>query len=365
MQDERLVIKNFGPIKHIDIPIRKINVLIGDQGTGKSTVAKVLAICKNLAFVMHLSIEQSFELYGLENYVNAYTEIKYKCEQYSINYDVKSGFTAEYIKALNDLIVLYKKELNQSTENQVTKQLFITDFSTKIQQIFNQAWYVPAERVKPMNSFHSLLKNNYIDHFHQYISDLKNRFPSFGIPFIDTKYNNKDNVEVLIKNGIEFNLKEASTGLQNIVPIVLFSKMFVSTGIGGTGIGYLIVEEPELSLFPNRQRDLINYLIEKIYRINDYLFFTTHSPYILSSLNNLIYAHEVGQINNEDVNNVIDKKYWINPSDVSAYLLNDKGEVEDLMDKELQQIAVERIDEISQTINEEYEKLNDIFWAKK
>ncbi|MEO7801731.1 MAG: AAA family ATPase, partial [Ginsengibacter sp.] len=39
---EKLIIKNFGPIKSVEIELRMFNVLIGDQGTGKSTIAKVL-----------------------------------------------------------------------------------------------------------------------------------------------------------------------------------------------------------------------------------------------------------------------------------------------------------------------------------
>ena len=43
---ETLTIRNFGPIKDMTLELRAVNILIGDQGTGKSTVAKLLTVIK-------------------------------------------------------------------------------------------------------------------------------------------------------------------------------------------------------------------------------------------------------------------------------------------------------------------------------
>jgi energy-coupling factor transporter ATP-binding protein EcfA2 len=40
----RLIIKNFGPITDLDIEIKKYNILIGPQASGKSTIAKLLCM---------------------------------------------------------------------------------------------------------------------------------------------------------------------------------------------------------------------------------------------------------------------------------------------------------------------------------
>ena len=47
MYSERLVVRNFGPITNLDIEIRPLTLFIGTQGSGKSTVAKLLTICRN------------------------------------------------------------------------------------------------------------------------------------------------------------------------------------------------------------------------------------------------------------------------------------------------------------------------------
>ena len=38
-------IENIGPIKKVDIDLNKINVFIGPQSSGKSTIAKIISYC--------------------------------------------------------------------------------------------------------------------------------------------------------------------------------------------------------------------------------------------------------------------------------------------------------------------------------
>ena len=38
--NEHLIVKSFGPVKDLDITFKKVTLFIGDQGTGKSCVAK-------------------------------------------------------------------------------------------------------------------------------------------------------------------------------------------------------------------------------------------------------------------------------------------------------------------------------------
>ena len=56
----------------------------------------------------------------------------------------------------------------------------------------------------------------------------------------------------------------------------------------------VFLEEPEAHLFPSTQKDIM-YDLVKILNRNKWssIFITTHSPYILSSLNNLIAAYDV------------------------------------------------------------------------
>ena len=41
----RLIIENIGPIKYVDLELAKVNVFVGPQGAGKSTLAKIISFC--------------------------------------------------------------------------------------------------------------------------------------------------------------------------------------------------------------------------------------------------------------------------------------------------------------------------------
>ncbi|MFT5917509.1 MAG: putative ATPase, partial [Bacteroidia bacterium] len=45
---QKIVIKNFGAIKEAEIKINKVLVLIGEQASGKSTIAKLIYFFKSL-----------------------------------------------------------------------------------------------------------------------------------------------------------------------------------------------------------------------------------------------------------------------------------------------------------------------------
>ena len=52
-QEERLIVRNFGPVNNLDIEIRPLTLFIGTQGSGKSTISKLLTICRE--FGIHLT----------------------------------------------------------------------------------------------------------------------------------------------------------------------------------------------------------------------------------------------------------------------------------------------------------------------
>lgn len=68
-----LQIKNFGPIKDATIELKPFLVIIGGQGTGKSTITKVLTICQELFWYIQILEEskdvlQPFHIFGIADY---------------------------------------------------------------------------------------------------------------------------------------------------------------------------------------------------------------------------------------------------------------------------------------------------------
>ena len=121
---------------------------------------------------------------------------------------------------------------------------------------------------------------------------------------------------------------------------------------------FLLLEEPEAHLYPDAQK----YIAEALALFagaGNRMLLTTHSPYVLSELNNLLYANEVS---NEDGrrDQIIAAHKILSYEHVKAYYVN-QGKVYAGMD-ENHQIMSSLIDGAAETINEEYERLVELKW---
>lgn len=58
---------------------------------------------------------------------------------------------------------------------------------------------------------------------------------------------------------------------------------------------YFIIEEPESHLFPNAQKLIAEFISLARNNGRNQVFITTHSPYILGTVNNLLYADKISE----------------------------------------------------------------------
>lgn len=80
---------------------------------------------------------------------------------------------------------------------------------------------------------------------------------------------------------------------------------------------------PETGLYPEKQVKYVYSVFPRLAALTGTFVVTTHSPYILTALNNLIYAHQVGQKEEKKVSEVILREMWIDPERVDAYFVDD------------------------------------------
>jgi len=317
---ESIIIRNFGPIKDIEIEdIRPFTIFIGESGSGKSTILKVLALFRWI-FKM-ASIRSYLKLAGISN-----SPFIFNFKEYLGN-----GGLEEYLKSnteiiyqIGDCIIEYKKgklivgDIQDKTQLSLEKISFISDKRNLIPDILSN------KTSKESASFY--LKETLEDYLiaSKVIKELD--FDFLGVKFIvkKTKQGEKHFIEGISDKKFSINLEDASSGTQTMTPLsviteyfsnkfdliksfnnALFSYMVHSDNLSKfdavSNVGEIQhrrvnihIEEPELSLYPESQRSLLNYLVTRCYvEHKDYdmtLMMATHSPYIINHINLLILA---------------------------------------------------------------------------
>jgi hypothetical protein len=169
-------------------------------------------------------------------------------------------------------------------------------------------------------------------------------------------------------------LVDASSGQQEALPMLLTLASFSAKKETHS----FFIEEPEAHLFPTSQKhiiDLIGLLFNQAEKRNSF-FITTHSPYILTALDNLIQAGNtltaINQIESEQIREeMLQKLYAICPAnqilhieDVRAYTI-EEGKIRSIINEENQLIDQNIVDEVSQDIGKIFDGLLDLEFAAK
>ncbi len=390
---EILHIKNFGPIKDVKLELKKFNVIIGENATGKSTVSKILAMCRYFSYILENSwTNQSFRdgLYdrGLAEFISEDSYVFYQCHHYDFEiqcikevtyhqdedgevYDDEEEFflstlkakSLEFKKLLEELESIKPKKDGELNLSFLAWTIPTSFFLNDVSKVLDNPFYLPTER--GLQSIFSLgkssisnISDSLFNQFAELDSILRNFKNDTIIEPLKITYKNVDGRGYFKKEGQHdfLSLYNGASGYKTAIPIVLIIKYYNELKKKKKTF---IIEEPELNLFPKAQQELVNYLVANTMSVGSQALLTTHSPYILTALNNLIYAYEVGKLNKGKVEKLVDSKYWISPNEVSVYLLKD-GNAESIMDTEEMTIRVETIDEASDEINLIYAKLGEI-----
>lgn len=320
---ERIYIKNFGPIDEIEIKdIRKITVFIGESGSGKSTIMKVISLFRWIfkmvnirSFLKYSGVKKSpfrfqfvnlLKSSGLLGYLKPDTEMEYSNGSCSLVWDPKG-------RKLNGTSVYVPKE-----ELSLEKISFISDKRNAISDLVDSNMSIRR------NMFY--LGETYSD-FETAIGEIKEiDVLDLGVRFTVKKTSQGLKYLIVSKSGKEefgIKLNEASSGTQNLVPLNVIVEYYSSyynlvSSINNAILSYvaksdslsdfkavknvgdfsnknvhLVIEEPELSLYPSSQKSLIDFLVKSVssdekrdYSIS--LMMATHSPYIVNSLNVLL-----------------------------------------------------------------------------
>lgn len=386
-----IIIENFGAIKMHNAPIeiKKVTFFIGNQGSGKSTVAKLIAtfmwIEKALVrgdydkkwFERKNRFKNTFLPYHrIENYLKKDTFIQYEGEAYIITYE-------------NEFLKLEEKKNNNYSLPQIM--------------------YIPSERnfIAYVRSPKELkLSSEALKEFLTEFDNSKEIVKNLSLPINKAMldYDKLNNTLNLKGEDYKIKLTEASSGFQSFAPIYMVSNYLVNTIKKDSGIKvsmsgdeisrfrkeieqlykdkYLndelkriaisvlskkfnktsfvnIVEEPEQNLFPTSQRDMLYSLLKINNEIADNkLIITTHSPYLVNYVSVAVEAGKLTQgvtaVKEKQLNKIVPISSVVNSDDLAIYQLNEKGSVELLE-------SYEGIPSDENLLNNEIGRTNELF----
>ena len=347
---ERLKIENFGPVKHLDIEIKPLTLFIGTQGSGKSTISKIITIFRNQEWEKQIEeinkdfLMKAFFNFNIDEYFQTDSYISYINNHIEINYQ-NGEFSSKH---LNE-----KKEAYSASSSML---------------------YIPAERNLVGNLSSALASiilakvplSETIIEYMSLFEKAKKEFPKYEIPFLGVSYEKKDGKEriVVSEEGKSLPLNACSSGLQSVLPMI----MVMDYALQNESFDSFVVEEPEQNLFPENQRELLNFTCSKLNTEHfKQCVITTHSPYMLSCLNVLMLAAKLQQIEDvkEESEKIISSEYAVNPTDVAVYGLYPTAERNDycksLIAERTGLISINELDSVSEMIGERFDQLYQLY----
>lgn len=124
---------------------------------------------------------------------------------------------------------------------------------------------------------------------------------------------------------------------------------------------FFIIEEPESHLFPDAQK-LMTEFISLAKNGGNKVLLTTHSPYILGTINNMLYANRISKkVNKSKVAKIMNRLKWLQFEKLSAYYV-ESGVIQSCLDKEFESIDNEVIDGVSDVINSDYDRMLELWY---
>ena len=404
---ETLEINNFLSISYIKWEFERFNIITGDMGAGKSLCIKLLAFFEEIIpSLLVLPYENFHENLDTGHFFDFLTkefliifdfsttapdkqpefEIKYVFSYKSITFDVtvtgrdvnnitfKSVFLHDMLREWDE----YSQKKGIFNSENVTldgfseaKKFFYSDVLKKFGGHFPMATtFVPASRAAlAFGSSHS----DYHLKVYKELIDVLPRFKSRNQEIINTilkakiKIEDKYSLYLESDDGRKVPIAKASSGQQEIVYLLM-----VLDKLGNFGYTYgnhhsIFIEEPEAHLFPLEQKQTVE-LIVQTYNLlkgngNPVRFFiTTHSPYILNSLNNILKKGALLNVYKDQtdrINNLIDIPP-LNADEISAYFIDSHGEGDNMLDEDREYLYSEKIADISIDINEITIKLSEL-----
>lgn len=416
---ERLTIKSFAGLQNIVIEPARVTAIIGPQASGKSVSAKLLFFFRSIwAELLYVydgdpspddrkdRIKAEFrrffptETWGDEVFVLQYEVGAYKIQlrRSPSRGRPSEGLILSLPPFVEELLSLSKRLTAEvmSPSNQASFA-YGSSYSVwkKIEPLlkdrlgqgyFGSQLFIPAGR-----AFFSNIENNifsFLSHSEKNLDPFLARFGSYfgyvksgGMRRSRHEYSTplakgllggklvveKDKEFVETTDNRVLPLSNLSSGQQEALPLLMTLEppdeelRFGRSDRNNRVATY--IEEPEAHLFPDFQRVITERIAEYAMAKDgaQSVVITTHSPYVLSTLNNLLLAGRIGSKRRmaSAVSEVVPQSQWLPRGSVQAYAFIG-GECKRMVDDSVGLIDADYLDSVSSGIATTFERLLDI-----
>jgi predicted ATPase len=463
---QKIIINNFGSIKYAEIEVKKILVLIGEQASGKSTIAKLIYFFKTIQEDLFSQIyrdkqnqsldinsdilppiqQKFYNFFGptnnlpdfeitfyysfnenkflklsndenkkmkispIDTFINEKftilaSDIKFRLRQEYLNINknrniqplIKEEEKIKYAQQLYDLLndlfqnkqrdllfivagrsatvaypSLFEKYFSQSIEINLKQNISIDNYersSKTLDEILLEKFIEKFVRVKDIfkkfRNSEGLIESYSENNIKEKLYQVKNKIDKilkgeYRIDDLGEKILfNKETEEYIYLSNTSSGQQESIRILQDIFINILDDAKVLR-----------IIEEPEAHLFPVAQKQLIELLALMINQNNDnQLIITTHSPYVLTVFNNLLFANRVVEKNpstQSEVAQIIPQDSWLSAKDFSAYSLGNQSVSQDtnycepIFNQEKGTIQQNYLDTVSEILGGDFQALYSI-----
>lgn len=401
----KLTVRNFSVIKEAELEFGKITVLIGPQASGKSLLCKLAYfLSRESIMIAEGRISAGSDFSAFEKAVKKEFEewfprsgwgkqswtISFESESYKVTAFWGGNPTEELsVSFCEEFRTVYSESQTYTyPDSQFWPAYRLRGLAG--QGVWDRTTYIPSERTyfvdtskdykplvsdpEPIVKEFALLYSN--------ARDPKASRPRMQRYLGGMLEQGEDEWHFAFEDGRVVSLGKLSSGSKELLPLFCVLEMYeqqrpstkaqINSGIASEDsyrTDDFYIEEPEGHIFPETQREIVQYFAElaNSTALNTRITITTHSPYILSAFNNLLQAWQVGATGSDQVRKevagVIDEHYWIDPKDFRAYSIHN-GKLESIMDKETHLINGAYLDSVSNDIGSQFDELLRIGYAK-
>lgn len=356
--NERLIVKSFGPVKELDISFKKVTLFIGDQGMGKSCVAKLFSMFKWLEKVLiqkkypqnyfvqyNRFITKLCTYHRIDTFLSECSYIKYEGSYYHFVYD--NGFSVQetgreangiskiiYIPAERSIVSVAENKPKLLKELPDSSEAFYDEF-VNAKKSFQSGFQLPFEGLRfeydALNDAGWIRGGDYKVRLVNASSGIQSSLPMCIVTdYLSKKIANREEIKLSKEEKDKLERRVAEIMQNNNYSETIKDIMIRQLSASSVYDSLInVVEEPELNLFPQSQMQVLFSLISNnASSSNNMLVLTTHSPYSLAIINMMIMASKASAHADDDIKKEIGKILpplcHISMEDVVAYRLDNR-----------------------------------------